>query len=710
MGSRLKQNRHRKRQRIRTSYIWAGIMAVGALAALFAAIWVVITVYEKIVGDSSEWAQNASMEQSSEIEIETDEVYGWITEEDGTRYRETDGSFAKDVWKIWEDKLYYLKEDGYMAVEDISMDGQVFFFAEDGTLTDIQLDTGWRGLTGEDNPQNLDSLVKGPEFWCYLYSGLDDTGIFKPIYYRKTTETEERILGSEGSPEMSTRNSMQIHNGYLYYLPQVTSQTLSGLSREEQSLCNKLFRIKPGEARKELLAEHATGYLVLEDGTVYYASERQVKKAGVGTAYSIGESQYRVEVRNDECYLVDAFGNPVTGNENGLQEIGGRVYQLDQGRIIAVSQGEQRYGKLHFTLEPDPQNPGRKVIYKQEEGGQKNLAARAAYGINSFCIAEGMLYYSAYVEQGSDGVRYSELYRMNPDGIEAEQIGPRFEGNILNLYYYEEKRRIYGEYTPVSWKSCYGQIAVIDPAGGKITVIDDSASRGSYGQERNELLSLLMVDDSTVTTYLRTCEYSSSLGTWRVLSEKPYQFTDSKQYDIGEENSEGETGRMQESDQEESNQKEEEDSDQDPENGGGTSEAGRSSTEHETQGSGSNGSDRPGHSDPAVIPSAPAQSSSPAQSSGESQPSNSAQSSGQSQSSAPVQSTAPAQPSGSDQSVRPPQEPGYAPTATPVQPIEMPGPGNTEPIPTVEANPESENGPVPGADPVRFIGPGGTPQ
>ena len=45
--------KRRKGQRIRTSYIWAGIMSVCALAALFAAVWVVMTVYETIVGDSS---------------------------------------------------------------------------------------------------------------------------------------------------------------------------------------------------------------------------------------------------------------------------------------------------------------------------------------------------------------------------------------------------------------------------------------------------------------------------------------------------------------------------------------------------------------------------------------------------------------------------------------------------------------------------------
>ena len=68
-------------------------------------------------------------ESSTELIIEAEEAYGWITDNQGSRYREDDGSFAKDSWKIWEDKLYYLKEGGFMATEEIKKDGQIFIFA-----------------------------------------------------------------------------------------------------------------------------------------------------------------------------------------------------------------------------------------------------------------------------------------------------------------------------------------------------------------------------------------------------------------------------------------------------------------------------------------------------------------------------------------------------------------------------------------------------
>ena len=400
-------------------------------------------------------------------------------------------------------------------------------FNEDGVLTDIQLDTGWAGLTGDDNLQNLDSLVKSNEFWCYLGSDADDTGIFRPIYYRKTTETEANVLGSEENPEMSTHNSLQIHDGYIYYLPQVTSQTLSSLSPDEQKLCNRLYRMKPGDSEKELLAENATGFLVLDDGSVYYASDGQIQKAEAGTVYSVGEAQYRVLVKDNACYLVDASGEPVSGDSSGNQVVGDRLYDLNQdGRINGVYPADRTYDQAEFTLEQN--SSGVTALYRMESGGTKEVIAQSDYGINSFCIADGMIYYSAYIRRDADGSRYSAIFQIAPDGSGNRQISQSFQGNILNLYYYPEKGKIYGEYTPVSWRNCYGQIVVID-LDGTVNVIDDSASRGSGVMENNDLLSLVMVEGNTITTYLRSCSYSRSSGSWTVLSEKPYQFSDTLQ-------------------------------------------------------------------------------------------------------------------------------------------------------------------------------------
>lgn len=659
--------KRRKGQRIRTSYIWAGIMSVCALAALFAAVWVVMTVYETIVGDSSQWAAESSAAETSELEIDAEPVAGWITEDGGTRYLDDEGNYLSDQWIVSAEKLYYLDADGYMAVDDVSMDGQVFSFNEDGVLTDIQLDTGWAGLTGDDNLQNLDSLVKSNEFWCYLGSDADDTGIFRPIYYRKTTETEANVLGSEENPEMSTHNSLQIHDGYIYYLPQVTSQTLSSLSPDEQKLCNRLYRMKPGDSEKELLAENATGFLVLDDGSVYYASDGQIQKAEAGTVYSVGEAQYRVLVKDNACYLVDASGEPVSGDSSGNQVVGDRLYDLNQdGRINGVYPADRTYDQAEFTLEQN--SSGVTALYRMESGGTKEVIAQSDYGINSFCIADGMIYYSAYIRRDADGSRYSAIFQIAPDGSGNRQISQSFQGNILNLYYYPEKGKIYGEYTPVSWRNCYGQIVVID-LDGTVNVIDDSASRGSGVMENNDLLSLVMVEGNTITTYLRSCSYSRSSGSWTVLSEKPYQFSDTLQV-LAASSAEGEITQ-------------------------GNDAAGINGSGLETEGTSEAESTVPSSEAETTVPAGtqPAETrpsaTSPAETS--SAPTNPAPTNPAPTSPAPT-APAPAETEGSISG-----GPGYENEGS----LQGAGPGG-EDIPIIEANPESGNN----SGQVEFVGPG----
>ena len=708
MNNMPNNKRYRKSKSLRAvSYAWAAVMAVCALAALFAAMWVVITVYEKIAGDSSEWIVETTKESSTELIIEAEEAYGWITDNQGSRYREDDGSFAKDSWKIWEDKLYYLKEDGFMATEEVKKDGQIFIFASDGALTDIQQDFQWAGLTGENNLQSLDSLVKGYEFWAYLSSDAGSTGVFKPILYRKTTETKEKFLGSEVNPEKSTKNSLQIHNGYIYYLPQVSSQVFNSLGEKEKILCNKLFRMKPGESQKELLAENATGYLVLEDGTVYYASSGEILKAEAGTVYSAGDDQYRVQVRDDGCYLLDSMGNLVTGDASGIQIIGSREYRLSEGKIIEVNPAQQKYENFIFTLEGDPENAGRQAIYRQEDGGEKVKIAQALWGINSFCIAQDNLYYSAFVEQGTDGTRYSEIYRMKPDSMQAEKISSRFKGNILKLYYYEGKGKIYGEYAPVSWMSCYGQIVTV-AFDGTVTLIDDSLSRGSSDMSRNDLLSLVMVNENTVTTYMQTCEYRSDVRTWNMLSEKPYQFADTMQIKVADSFLNVPSDQRTEEETEESSP--EENSEDEEEEGTQSRQESRErpgSRPQETQGETGNRpqeTQRGTGSRPQETQRGTGSRPQETQRGTGSRPQETQREQGNPVNNQEGQTsqTAPNLPER-------PAEPGSAPTA---QAQEAPGAGNSGTVPTIEANPESN---TPGApirpgspeDSVQYIGPGG---
>ena len=679
-------------------------MSVCALAALFAAVWVVITVYEKIAGDSREWAKADPTAETTVLEIETEEIFGWITDESGSRYREEDGSFAANAWKIWDNKLYYLKEDGYMACEEVKTGGQIFSFREDGALEDIRQDRTWEGLTGDDNLQNLNSLVKSNEFWCYLSSDPVYTGSFKPICYRKTTETREEVLGG-ANPEFSTKNSMQIHNGYIYFLPQVTAEQKAVLPAQQQALCNKLFRMKPGNTQKELLAENATGYLVLEDGSVYYASGGEIFPVNEGSVSFVGEEHYRVLVRDNGVYLVDSAGNVISGEESGVQMIEDRVYTLESGRITKVSPGEQRLNNAVFTLEPDPQDRGKNAIFKQEDAGSKSVFAQAPFGIDSFCIAEGKIYCSAFVTKEEDNTRFSQIYRISPDGSEYEALNGQFEGNIIHLYYYKDKGKIYGEYTPKSWIGCYGQIAVLD-LDGNMNVIDDSATRGNADTGSNELATLLMVDGNTVTVYLQTCEYSVSAGGWNVLSERPLQFEDTRQRPVsagisglegstenGEEPEEGEPGEGGQEDPENGqNERETQNSTNNNRNERETqSSTNNNQNERETQGSTNNNRNE-------------RETQSSTNNNRDEHENQGSQNNNRTETTAPQVSAPP-----TEAETAPPQTsiPRPADPGSTAPPQTWPEPGNT--IPTVEANPQ-QNIPAqtaPASGDVQYIGPGG---
>ena len=47
-----------------------------------------------------------------------DEEYGWIKNSVGWWYKEKDGTYPTSCWKLIDDKYYYFKEDGYLAINE----------------------------------------------------------------------------------------------------------------------------------------------------------------------------------------------------------------------------------------------------------------------------------------------------------------------------------------------------------------------------------------------------------------------------------------------------------------------------------------------------------------------------------------------------------------------------------------------------------------
>ena len=222
-------------------------------------------------------------------------------------------------------------------------------------------------------------------------------------------------------------------------------------------------------------------------------------------------------------------------------------------------------------------------------------------------------------------------------------------------------------------------------------MIDDSSARGNTDTSTNELATLIMVDDTMVTVYLQTCEYSVSGGGWNVLSERPLQFSEAVQREVSQAMpSLGQTGLENSESLEESDETGEgEDEDGNP------SSSQNNRDERENQSSQNNRTERETQSSQNNRTERESQSSQNNRTERETQRETSAPQV------SPPPSTEAAQPG---PAVPRPAEPGSETTA-PAQ--TWPGPGDT--IPTIEANPEQNTqiGNTPSSQEIQYIGPGG---
>lgn len=504
-----------RKRRKKESPVKSVFLALIAVFIMVCAVSVVMSVYRKISKDYENLEQSMASESTGEtIAIENGVVTGWQLTDDGYKYLNEDGTYVTGTWKLIDGLLYHFDENGMMATGEWSQEGQKFICSEKGYLKDIQADLSWQP---ENTGENLDSLVKANAFFCYL--GEAD-GPFKPIMYRKATETKVMTLGGESRPERTTRNSMRAYGDYVYYLPKVKSGQAGSLTDEELRLCDSLFRMIPGSGEKELIAEHVGGYLLL-DNVIYYSQGGTVKSASSGTKIAVGEKQYRVIVKDDSCYMVDGMDQPAVPDSTGVLTIGDRVYRIedDQGKIKYVKHADQQIGGATYYM--DTVSGQYQGIFRKDSGGS-SVIAQEPYGVQSYCIAGQKIYYSAYVEKDGSGVWYSQIFKTNLDGSGKEAVSGHFTGMIGTMYYYEQAGEIYGEYHPEIWNRAYGNIAAIGLDGTIYTINDESARTGKSVSD-NDMLELVMVDGDTITCLWHDVVWNRSTGITSSLWSKAIQ-------------------------------------------------------------------------------------------------------------------------------------------------------------------------------------------
>ena len=474
-----------------------------AIVVMAAAIYVVVGIVGKIRSDYQRLESNTREESTMEtIEIEEEESLGWNETDDGWIYLVDEETRAADQWMEIDGFLYSFDENGIMRTGEWKNEGQIYTLHDTkGYLKEIQTDLNYVPAdTGED----LDSLVRTNAFWCYLDS--EDTGLFKTILYRRTVENKVMPLGDEESPERTTRYSMRTYGDYVYYLPKVSESSLPELSDSDRELCDVLVRMIPGQKTKEIIAENVDGYLVLDE-TIYYSQNGEIYSVKSGTEVPVGASQYLVTLKNEMLYLEDALGKAVSA-KGGSVAVEDRRYTIaDDGQIEDIERNEVTLDGVTYHLRGSGTQG---AVYARDSGGDRALI-REAYGVQSFCIVDNKIYYSAYVDKTSEGEWYSRIYSADLDGGQKEAISGLFAGAIGNMYYFEGDGSIYGEYHPAIWKQAYGTIVSIG-RDGSLRRIQGESARTGRSASGNDVLKLAAVQDGKIYCLWQDCVWSAQTG------------------------------------------------------------------------------------------------------------------------------------------------------------------------------------------------------
>lgn len=489
-------------------------LIIAAVAVVMAAVYVIVHVAGKIKSDYEglEFTKEDDESTVIDIELKEEDKIGWSETDKGWKYLVKKNEYAVDQWLEIDGYLYYFGEDGYMLTGEMKQEGQIFTLHNTkGYLKEIQKD--W-DFVPEPTEENLNSMVKTNAFWCFLQEQEEDRNTpFKVIQFRKAVDHKIKPLGDEVNPEKTTKDSMKAYGDYVYYLPMVKESQFSLLSQQEKELCNKLFRMIPGHDVKELIADHVDGFLVLDD-VIFYSQEGKIYTATSGVEYTTGDERYSVIIEADDCYLVDEKGDKVVSEEENLITVGDRTYQVDRnGKIRSVKQADIVINGSTYYLSGNGTNS---TLSVKTQEGDKSLI-KEPYGIQSYCIVDKEIYFSAYVDKKEGGPWNSQIFKSSLDGKNKEKVSDVFPGSVGALYY--DGGEIYGEYYPSLWKQGYGQLVVITK-GGSIYTIEDTSVRTGTSVDGNDRLQLVMMKDGKLTALWQDCIWNSTGGVTDILWNK----------------------------------------------------------------------------------------------------------------------------------------------------------------------------------------------
>ena len=361
----------------------------------------------------------------SENEIKAAEASG----SDLTYAADKNGGFRlTDSWKIINDSVYYFDKDGY-SVDTLSEGAMEFSFDDDNSLSKIHYNDSYRSMS--DSEENYPGLAASKTLWAFVDNNSLSGDVFA-VRFKKTAESSSYELGGGYSPQYSSKYALSVSDSFIYYaiIDEDPDKSFS-------ELAGKLFRMKPGNDKRELCGENVKGYKILKDASgqdvvIYYDGR------SIHISDSFVEDESMIIFSQDAEYTVDISSDRP-------------VLMLEGLYPVAVGTREFKTGDFSYSL--------------SKEGIIMSVAPRHSVVIDDF------IYYVNTYE--SQGVQRSRIVRRDRSGAE-EVISSEFAGSVNNIHAAPDRKRIIGEYS--SLQDTSGIISVT--TDGDVDYLIDSEALG----------------------------------------------------------------------------------------------------------------------------------------------------------------------------------------------------------------------------------------
>ncbi|RGY95011.1 hypothetical protein [Clostridium sp. AM58-1XD] len=311
------------------------------------------------------------------------------------------------------------------------------------------------------------------------------------------------ILNEEGKILSSKRENERYHeaiqtsNRFTYYL--LKEENIPEIVR------GKLIRVYENDPEEyETIDDNVRDYTV-QDDYIYYVKDGMIERRDTSVNYGKRKFSYHLNMQEEGFYLANEIGNYPESTVTSIQ-MNDMEYTLENGYIVSVKEAKCQYDGIIYSL-ADEDGDGRKELCWQSDG-DTGVLVKEGFGIDSFCLAEDWIYYSAFEESDPDSRRYSRIYRIRPDGSAQELITDTFQGNLTHMYYSNENKKIYAEIMPDSFHSYYGRLVSIS-LNGDIHVLEDESQRAGYQTTGNDMLKFVGAEGNQIYCYWYDCQWVS---------------------------------------------------------------------------------------------------------------------------------------------------------------------------------------------------------